>query len=293
MAVSETGNQKLFSIILATYNCGQKVENTLQSIFSQNRELFEVIVLDNASTDDTLSYLKKYESDLTLLSEKDDGVYYAFNKGIELATGKYLYFIGAGDCLRPGILDRVKESLPPAETPAFVYGKCYFVKQKIDNGKKFESKLFIRDNLCQQGIFYHREVFKLIGKFDLQYKILADWMFNLKCFLHDGVTKKYIDCVIADYEEGGLSAEISRDPVFLKEFPRFVKKQFGRRHYFICQAFLKNPYLFNYIYYRKYYLLLTYLTSRSRFGGTLASFVKPSVRGYRSLKKSIKSKISL
>ncbi|MEJ7700922.1 MAG: glycosyltransferase [Pyrinomonadaceae bacterium] len=74
MALSETANQKVFSIIMATYNCGQKVENTLQSILSQNKELFELIVVDGASTDNTLEYLKKYESSLTLISEKDDGI---------------------------------------------------------------------------------------------------------------------------------------------------------------------------------------------------------------------------
>ncbi len=275
---------------MATFNCGQKVENTLQSIFSQNRDLFEVIVLDGVSTDDTLDYLKKYENKLRLISEKDEGVYYAFNKGIDLATGRYIYFIGAGDCLKPGILDQIKEFLPP-EVPSFVYGKCYFVKQNFDNGKKFDSKLFIRDNLCQQGIFYHREVFELVGKFDLQYKILSDWMFNLKCFIDDRITKQYIDCVIADYEEGGLSAEITRDPVFLREFPLFVKKQFGLYSYFICKAFLRNPYIFNYIYYRKFYLLMNYLVSKYLYRGIFVSYLKPYVRGYRNLKKVIKSKI--
>ena len=291
MAVPETGDQKLFSIILATSNCGQKVENTLRSIFSQNRALFEVIVLDAASTDETLDYLKKYANDLTLLSEKDDGVYHAFNRGIDLATGRYIYFIGAGDCLKPGILDRVKELLPPPEIPSFVYGRCYFVKQKFENGKKFDSKLFARDNLCQQGIFYHREVFELVGKFDLRYRVLADWMFNLKCFIDDRITKQYIDRVVADYEEGGLSAEITRDPVFLREFPLFVKKQFGLYHYFICRAFLKNPYLFNYIYYRKFGLLLNHFISHNKLGGALAALARPSVRGFRNLKKAIKSKI--
>lgn len=291
MAVPGANDQKLFSIIIATYNCGQKIENTLASIYSQNRELFEVIVLDSLSTDDTLDHIKKYESDLTLISEKDAGVYYAFNKGLDLATGKYIYFIGAGDCLKPGILDKVKDFLPLTETPAFVYGRCYFVRQKTENGKVFDSRLFVRDNLCQQGIFYHREVFNVVGKFDLQYKVLSDWRFNLKCFINDGIAKQYLDFVIADYEEGGLSAEITCDPVFLKEFPLFVKKQFGIYQYFLCKAFLKNPYLFNYIYYRRFYLLMEYFVSNYKFCGALANFLKLSVRACRNLKKSIAEKI--
>lgn len=290
MALPGTGNQKLFSIIIATYNCGRKIEDTLQSIFSQNKELFELIIIDSASTDNTLDCIKKYESSLTLISENDDGVYYAFNKGIDLATGKYIYFIGAGDCLKPGILEQVKEFLPQ-ETPTFVYGNCYFVKQKTYNGKKFTSTLFIRDNICQQGIFYHQAIFDIVGKYDLQYKVFADWFLNLECFIHPGINKRYIPCVIADYEEGGLSAEINRDPVFKKEFPRFVRKQFGIFKYIVCRAFLMEPYIFNFIYFAKYDLLLGYLISNYSLPRYLASFARPYFRGYRYLKKVIKNKI--
>lgn len=278
----------MFSIIIATYNCGQKIENTLQSIFSQNKELFELVILDGASTDDTLACIKKYESDLTLISEKDHGVYHAFNKGIDLATGKYLYFIGAGDRLRPGILEQVKEFLP-SETPAFVYGNCYFVKQQINNGKEFTAALFIRDNLCQQGIFYHRGIFELVGKYDLQYKVFADWTFNLKCFLDDRITKRYLDCVIADYEEGGLSSELNRDPIFLKEFPLFVREQFGIFEYLLCRAFLQNPYIFNFIYFGKYSALLGYLISNYSLPRYLAALARPLVHRYRYLKKAVRN----
>lgn len=284
MIVSASENRKAFSIIIAAYNCGQKIENTLQSIFSNDEELFELIVMDGASTDDTLEYIKKYEDRLTLVSEPDDGVYHAFNKAIDLATGKYIYFIGAGDCLKPDILRQVKELLP-AETPAFVYGKCYFVKQKRLDGKKFTDALFIRDNICQQGIFYHRDIFDSIGKFDLRYKVLADWFFNLKCFMKDAITKTYIEMVIADYEEGGLSSEITCDPVFVKEFPLFVKKHFGIIKYFTCKAFLKSPYVFNYIYYLEYTLLWRHIISNYSIPKKIISMLRPI---YRSLKKSYK-----
>ncbi len=290
MAASETENQKTFSIIMATYNCGQKVENTLQSIFSQNKDLFELIIIDGASTDDTLDYIKNYESGLTLISEKDEGIYYAFNKGVSLATGKYLYFIGAGDCLKPSILEQVAKLLPH-ETPSFVYGNCYFVKQKIYNGKEFTSELFIRDNTCQQGIFYHRAIFEIVGNYDLRYKVFADWFFNLKCFMHDKITKRYIDYVIADYEEGGLSAEINRDPIFKKEFPLFVRKHFGIFKYFVCKAFLTEPYIFNFIYFRKFTLLFWYVIYNYSLPKYLISFAKSYVPGYKYLKKVITSKV--
>lgn len=290
MKISAPENQKTFSIIAATYNCGQKIENTLRSIFANDESLFELIVMDGASTDDTVQYIKKYENRLTLISEPDEGVYYAFNKAIDLAHGKYLYFIGAGDCLKPDILKRVVEFLPP-ENPAFVYGKCYFVKQKTPNGREFTADLFIRDNLCQQGIFYHRDIFNIIGKFDLRYKVLADWFFNLKCFMSGEIEKRYTDLVIADYEEGGLSAEITCDPVFTKEFPQFVKKHFGVVKYFMCRAFLKSPYVFNYIYHSEYRLLLYHTINNFSLLKKSASLIKSRLAVFGNRKKNVKNKI--
>ncbi|MBA2620120.1 MAG: glycosyltransferase [Acidobacteria bacterium] len=289
MSSPETVNRKIFSIILATYNCGRKVENTLESIFSQNRDLFELIVFDGASTDDTLDFIKKYEGDLTLVSERDAGVYDAFNKAIDLAGGEYLYFIGAGDCLRPKILEQVKEFLPH-HNPSLVYGYCYFVRQEIYNGREFTAADFVRDNLCQQGIFYHRAVFDIIGKYDLRYKVFADWFFNLKCFIDDKINKQYIPLLIADYEEGGLSSNLKRDPVFLKEFPLFVRKQFGTFKYIVCKAFLTNPYIFNYTYYGHFRLLWEYLNSKLSLRKPLISIAKPYVQDYRRLKKAVRNK---
>ncbi len=274
---------------MATYNCGQKVEKTVRSILSQNKDLFELIVIDGASTDDSLYYIKKYEEDLTLISEEDDGIYYAFNKGLDLATGKYLYFIGAGDCLKPDVLENVKEFLP-TEKPSVIYGNCYFASRQICGGREFSEKSFVRDNICQQGVFYHRKVFDLTGGYDLQYKTFADWFFNLKCFMDTRITKRYVDLVIADYEEGGISTVIDSDPVFKKEFPRFVKKHFGIFKYMVSKTYLFDPHTFNYIYYGKYSLLPRHFLYNYSVPNYLASLLRPYVFRFRDLKKSLKSK---
>ena len=273
MRVSESADRKLISIIIATYNCGQKIENTLDSIFSQNEELYEVIVFDGASTDDTLEYLKKYETRLTLISEKDGGVYDAFNKGIDLAAGEYIYFIGAGDCLKPRILEEIAQYLPP-ESPTLVYGVCYFVKQKVYNGRKFGNFDFVFTNICHQGEFYHRRIFEIVGKYDPQYKVFADWFFNLRCFLDEKVAKQFIPLVVADYEEGGLSATLNNDPQFKKDFPQFVKKKLGNRAYAVCRLLMFNPEVFYFIYNAGFNLL-----------GFLIFLARPFVRGYRKLRK--------
>ena len=278
MSVSKPANQKTFSIIMATYNCGQKVENTLRSVLAQDKELFELIVMDGASTDGTLEFIKKYENDLTLVSEKDGGVYDAFNKAIDIATGKYLYFIGAGDYLQPNVLEEVREVLP-VSTPALVYGNCYFTKQKIFNGRELNSFDFTWTNICHQGEFYHRSIFDVVGKFDLRYKVFADWLLNLKCFLHKGITKRYIPLHIADYEEGGLSSSIDNDPAFKEDFPRFVRKKLGIKAFVVCQTKMRYPNSLYFTHGLGHFFrneILVYLVPVAR----------PFVRGYRSLKKT-------
>ncbi|HXG84625.1 MAG TPA: glycosyltransferase family 2 protein [Pyrinomonadaceae bacterium] len=227
-------NQKVFSIIIATYNCGRKIEPTIQSILSQNKDLFELIIIDGASTDDTLEYIKKYENDLKLISEKDDGIYYAFNKGIDLATGKYLYFIGAGDILREGVLERVNKALP-SENPAFVYGDVYLKEKQLYERGARSNLNFAARLICHQTIFYHRNIFQLIGKYDLQYKILADLAFNFKCFGNRQIKKHYIECVVADFEEGGISSTME-DSNFRKDLPRLIKNNLGMKSYIYYKA---------------------------------------------------------
>jgi len=227
-------NQKTFSIIIATFNCGRKIEHTIESILSQKRDLFELIVVDGASTDDTLEHIKKYENDLTLISEKDDGVYYAFNKGIDLATGEYLYFIGAGDLLREGVLERINNDLP-TENLSFVYGDVYLKAKRLYERGARSNLNFAARLICHQTIFYHRSIFELIGKYDLRYKILADMAFNFKCFGNRQIKKHYIQCVVADFEEGGISTTVE-DTDFRQDLPRLIKHNLGMKSYIYYKA---------------------------------------------------------
>ncbi len=272
--MNNSGNNqpKLISIIIATSNCGRKIEKTLESIFAQNNELFEVIIFDNASTDETLKSIEKFKDRLTLVSEKDNGVYYAFNKGLEMASGQYMYFIGAGDCLRPEVFDQIRPFLVQ-DKPRFFYGECFLMKMKLLQSRKFEARTFICNNICHQGIFYHREIFQILGKYNLKYLICADWFLNLQCFLEQNIEKKFYPITIADYEQGGLSEDLSRDPAFQKDFPAFVRKRFGFKSYIFCWAFVNHQPA-----YLKCYDAIGYIIS----------VLRPSVRRFRKLKNRLK-----
>jgi glycosyltransferase involved in cell wall biosynthesis len=218
---------------MPTYNCGPKVEETIKSVLSQKDGLYEYIIIDGGSTDSTLEVIKKYGDQIKVISESDQGIYDAFNKGIAMATGKYLYFLGAGDLLRRDILEQL-ENIVPDDKLVFVYGAVYFPAQGAhQRGEVGKSKFRFR-NISHQAIFYERTIFEVIGKYDLRYKYFADYVFNMKCFNNRRVKKMYVGHVIVDYERGGLS-ETQDDIHFRRDFPRLVRKYLGPRQYVLLK----------------------------------------------------------
>jgi len=209
--------RKRFSVITPTFNSGPKLAATINSVLSQKQELFEYIIVDGGSTDETLSIIRKYGRQIKWISEKDRGVYDAMNKGIGMARGQYLYFLGAGDLLKANIFERVDQII--GDVPlTFVYGNVNWVGREVIYFGEFDADMLAKSNICHQSIFYEQTIFDLIGKYDLKYPKLADYAFNLKCFADERIRKLYIAEIIADYEGGGLSTDL--DINFVKDFRR-------------------------------------------------------------------------
>jgi glycosyltransferase involved in cell wall biosynthesis len=221
--------QKLFSIITPVLNSGPKIRRTVESVRAQQQDLFEHIIVDGQSTDDTLAKIKSYEKGITFISENDRGVYDAMNKGIDRASGKYLYFLGAGDSIRPAVLENVA-SLLLLDGPAFIYGDVFWEDSGLVYAGEFTKAKLKERNICHQAVFYDRRIFDLIGKYELRFKVLADWVLNIKCFGNDQIRKQYIDCIIANFEGGGFSLK-TPDETFNREravlFETYLKEDPG------------------------------------------------------------------
>lgn len=214
--------RKLFSIITPTYNCVTKIAKTINSVLSQDSSLYEYIVIDGDSDDGTQSEIKKFEGRLTFISEPDLGPYDAMNKGVDRARGKYIYFLGAGDTLRPNALRNLAGLMPDSEL-AFVYGNVYWVDEAFIYGGEFDKLRLETYNICHQAIFYERAIFDVMGKFELNYKILADYVLNIKCFGNEKIRKTYLDYVVANFEGGGLSAR-HKDAALIEALPRLIEE---------------------------------------------------------------------
>src|ERR1044072_2467528 len=220
--------QVLFSVIIPSYNCGPKLAATIESVLSQPAGLYELIVVDGGSDDETLDVIRKFKGRLRYVSEPDRGVYDATDKGVAMSEVKYVFILGGGDRLREGVLGRVAASLP--DEPSFVYGDAYLERHGVLMGGAAERADFIRTNICQQAIFYERTVFELLGGFDLKYKVYADWAFNMKCFADARLRKVYLGLVVADFEGWGIS-DTQKDAHFVNDFPALIRKYVGLRHY--------------------------------------------------------------
>lgn len=228
--------KKVFSIITATYNAEDKIQRTLESIVTQDSNLYEYIIVDGKSSDSTIEIIQKYQNmysdNIKYISEKDQGIYDALNKGIDLANGEYLYFIGAGDTLTSNVLSLVSKKLN--FKTEIIYGNVFFEKSRYIYGGKYDNTRISVYPVPHQGMFYNKEVFNLVGKYDLRYKIAADYILNIKCFGNDNIDKHYINTVIATYEQEGLSSLVP-DGQFFKDKEKVIEKYLGKE----CKDFYK------------------------------------------------------
>ena len=226
-------NPPLISVITPTFNSGAKIAATVASVLSQRKGLYEFLVIDGGSTDGTLAHLRAQGSALRYVSEPDEGIYDAMNKGIRLTSGKFLYFLGAGDRLLPGVLEAVAaeiRKLPcqgQTSQPTLLYGNVDWSSYSRPYDGRFNRSKLLRRNICHQAIFYQRSVFERLGFYNTKYRSLADWEFNIRCFNDRGIRKRYIPLRIADYEGGGKSTT-TPDPAFWAElFTHCVAEHVG------------------------------------------------------------------
>ncbi len=215
----------LFSIISGTYNCREKLSPTLESVLSQSLGDFEYLFMDGNSQDGTREWLEALtDPRVQCYSEPDKSLYDAMNKGVARARGRYLIFLGAGDRLLPGVLQEIRQYLPDDER-SIVYGDVIWWGQYIYGGRFSKGRLCYQ-NICHQAIFYGRDVFKIVGLMDLQYKYLSDYAYNIKCFGNPKIITKYVPITISFYEEGGLSGR-HQDTVFAADKRRLSIAHLG------------------------------------------------------------------
>ncbi|WP_050029989.1 glycosyltransferase family 2 protein [Verrucomicrobium sp. BvORR034] len=216
----------LFSVILPVLHADGKLGKTLDSIASQDFDDLEVLVMDGGASPSTELLVKRSplhrEGRLHYVGKPDRGIYDAMNEALNLAAGRYIYFIGAGDALRPQALAAVRDQLPASDS-SLVYGNVMRGAQVYDG--PFDAWRLCHRNICHQAAFYGRDIFQLVGRFSLSYPACADWEFNMRCYGDSRIAKHYIETVVADFEQGGLSAH--GDPAFNRDHGHLIRRHLG------------------------------------------------------------------
>lgn len=198
------------SIIIAVRNAENTIERCINSVLCQNNKNTEIIIIDGQSTDGTLDIVKKYKEKIDILvSEKDNGVYDAMNKGIHNASGDVLAFLNSDDWYCENVLERVEGIFKNNNGIKMVYGDV-LLENELATSKRVADDNFLSTllnfNICHQCVFTKKEVFENIGMFNTEYQYAAeyDWMLRL---VLSGVNTYHDNKFYVHYSTGGMSEQ--------------------------------------------------------------------------------------
>jgi glycosyltransferase involved in cell wall biosynthesis len=199
-----------FSIVIACRNVGKTLDATLRSIRAQSCKHFEVIVVEACSTDDTLQIAQQHQDLIThLISEPDNGIYDAWNKGVALACGSHICFVGGDDTLLPHALRSLRNAARAQPHAHIICGKNHLVTEKgvllRTLHSKWEWQRF-RRHMCiaHVGAAHAKSLFTEYGPFDDSFKITGDYELLLRA--GPRLRCVTIDDYVANMTYGGASA---------------------------------------------------------------------------------------
>lgn len=194
-----------YSVITINYNNREGLKKTIVSVLNQINSDYEFIIIDGGSTDGSKDVVKEYENHITYwVSEKDNGIYHAMNKGVAKALGDYCIFMNSGDCFHSPLVlnsvDNFQEDI--------ICGKMLKGETTKPSGLHKPTITLVdlmRASLPHQAMFIKRELL-VKHPYDNHYKILSDWKFCLQAIVFDNCTFRNIDLIVADYDTGGISS---------------------------------------------------------------------------------------
>lgn len=206
-----TDGPPLVSIVSVVYNDARGLARTIASVAAQTFKDFEYIVIDGRSTDGTVDVIREHAAKIDQwVSEPDEGISDAFNKGIARARGHWLYFLNAGDVLSGGdALAQVAPVLANEQHAQIVYGKIEVVEAEgaglYEQGRPFNANRFRQEmSLPHQGLFMKRTFFDKHGLFDTSYRLAMDYELLLRAWPFEPV---YVPVVLAKMTAGGVSQQ--------------------------------------------------------------------------------------
>ena len=248
----------MISIITATFNSAKTLKDTIQSVLRQTNKDFEYLIIDGGSTDETIDIVKSYESEfsgrLKWVSEKDQGIYDAMNKGIKMASGDVVGILNSDDYFTSDdILQTVDNAFKSHEIDA-IYGDIHFIRD--GNPQKcvryYSSRMFrpfwLRFGFmpAHPSFYCKREIFDKAGLYSLDYKIGADYEMMVRLFKRHKIVSRYIHKDFVTMRTGGASTRnVKSRLTLIKEDVRACRDNgVYTNELFICMKFLYKMFEF-------------------------------------------------
>lgn len=197
------------TVITVCFNSVKTIERTIKSVLAQNYSELEYIIIDGGSTDGTLDIIRKYKENLSVwISEPDDGLYDAMNKGLAKATGEVFAFLNSDDYYTENVLERVNEYFKTDDVD-MVSGNMYICAEgtvkKAVYDKSNRENLFFGVVYPHPALFAKRELYIKYGGFDTSYKIAADSDWVMKVCLN-GAKVICVEDYFTYFSDGGISS---------------------------------------------------------------------------------------
>lgn len=239
-------NYPLITIITSVYNGEKYLEETILSILNQKYKNVEYILIDGGSTDSTINIIKKYENKLDFwISEKDQGIYYGFNKGLSYSTGDIIGFVNSDDILFTDALKILVEYYNKFPNIDFIFGsvqKHWGVLHGYKPWKIYFSWGFYTSH--STGFYIKKEAAKKVGYYNTEYKYSSDYDYLYRMIVKNKLkglaTKK--NEVFGLFRRGGFSSKIK----FIDHFMETIKIRLENKQnkflvlFIFILKFLKN-----------------------------------------------------
>lgn len=210
----------VFSIVTVCRNAGGTLRHAMNSLASQSFADYEWIVVDGASTDDTVGIASEFPREfMTLVSEPDDGIYHAMNKAVRLARGDFVFFLNADDSFQDErVLENTFAELERDDSVDFLYGTVVVTGAEGEEIWRWSPPLpedllsfLFSTGLPHQGCFARRHLFDgTIGLFREDLRIAGDYDWLVRLALCDGVRARRLPFVVACFQKGGASSDSAK-----------------------------------------------------------------------------------
>lgn len=217
-----------FTVVTVVFNGESVIEKTVESVLNQEYPPFEYLIFDGASTDSTLNLIAQYKEafaqkgiTLSVVSEKDGGIYNAMNKGVKAATGDFVSFLNAGDWYEPDALKNIN-AFYQEEPFDLTYGGLHYINPNgtvTNKMSKLDRFPVSSRHWNHPSMFLRREIYQKYG-FDEQFRAYADFDLYLK-LRKDGTKIRVIDKVITNFVADGVSTNTSLKKVLARSKEKF------------------------------------------------------------------------